>query len=150
MHDGCMHGGDLHMIAGLSVLDFSSIHSAVHINGGATVTLKRSTVARTSQTTSKGAPIVFSELSTAYEKYPNQDIVLRLEDVTFSENTADHDISATDFENTKALVYSNSKTTVFYNTDDLEFGWTASLHQAPEPRPGIDATTAWFALAAEV
>lgn len=119
------------------------------IRGRATVTLKRSLFARNKEEFSTGAAITLSER--LYSHIPDQDVVLRLEDVAFADLTEEYAIAARRFEQYEALVYSDQQRFVKFFTDGETYSnATLPLEDAPSDRPGIDASTPWFANALQV
>lgn len=117
---------------------------------GATATLHRCNFARNTQEYDIGAPITLSESNTPPKDSPDQDAVLRLQQCTFSDNSASHNISATSFERHAAAIYSDVEHPVLIFSDKTSEGATLPLEDAPTERPGIDATSAWLVNVQEV
>lgn len=132
-------------------MDFANRRSALDIREGATVTLKRSLFACNTQEYGIGAAITLFESSVPLTSSPDQDVVLRLEDVTFQDLTEEHAIAANQFQRHEPLVYSNQKWLVkFFTDDEVASSFTLPLEDAPTDRPGINASTPWFVNALEV
>lgn len=139
--------------AGLSIIDFSDVQSAMLISNGATVTLEGCTFTRNSVPPGGiyTGIIIVEAVHTDYETndQSQQDTILRLQQCILENNDADHDLVAIDYDSESspslfdAVIYSDVGREVF-TTLDLTLDPSLPLAEVPASRPGIDTSTSWF------